>query len=233
VKIPFHQNILKLVGFFIAGVFTLGALLDAISNAITIVSPRITFVSTAWLVGIWLLVELVIAFFGIPWHPFIGDRVRVKILGAKFRMALFGMLCLLWLPRLGDLQTDSPMPLLEVRFVNSTDHDINILKRGEFVLWFPDVMSAGAPRIGGKVEFISKDEKPKSSSEYELTVPSKSLLKCFAMFLNEKRFKPILEAGETDLTLMATTSKGRITSPDSPFTLDVIGKKYLRWEVKP
>jgi hypothetical protein len=93
---PPFQRALKWASFLLAGALAVGAALDAVSNAISLVSLSVAIFITATIVAAWLVVETAAAIFGIPW----GGGARVRSLGPRVRLGLVGVLALLWLPQL-------------------------------------------------------------------------------------------------------------------------------------
>jgi hypothetical protein len=96
---PTHQRLL-LAGFWIlAGAVALGGLLDAISNAIALVTPLRATVGSFSVLTIWLTIEYYARKKGIAWSSS-GEAVRIRRLGWAVRFGIFGVLALLWLPAL-------------------------------------------------------------------------------------------------------------------------------------
>jgi hypothetical protein len=230
VKKPHHQRILKWSVFILLGLVSLGALLDAISNAVSLITPQATYVGSAVLIVGWLLTEALASLFGIPWVSG-GQPTRIRRLGPQVRFGLFGMLILLWVPRLGDLpRSDKTIPSVGINLVNPSSADIMILRRGEFVLWLPTALYDGAPRVGGRFTLTANDDA--GYSDAPISLMSGGSKRLTVKILAEEQFVRYLERGDTDLTLMLQTSNGSSWSPTIPFTRDTLLNRYLEWEVE-
>jgi hypothetical protein len=227
---PRHQKLLRWFGFILAGVISLGALLDAVSNAFSVVTPRVTYVSSAIILIFWLLTELAALLLGIPWMSKSGQKVQLRALGPKIRFGIIGILILLWVPRLGDIPfNNSEIPPVKILLVNPTNSDIQIGRRGEFVLWLPTALYYGAPRIGGKFTFFILGEKGYLDSP--ITVKANNKAWVFAKLLGQNRFIIYLEREDTDLELIAQTNAGTTYSPNIPFIKDALTNRYLEWKI--
>jgi hypothetical protein len=102
-------GILKRIGWAVAGILLAGALLDALVNARTLfVSSETTYWGTAVVLILGLLTQLFLRTFGLGWKAG-RQRVKVKGLGISIFYGLFGVLVLLWAPRLfrSDLSSSS------------------------------------------------------------------------------------------------------------------------------
>lgn len=225
---PLIQRLLKWGAFVLAGVLCLGALLDSITNTITLVTLSAAIATTSVVVPLWLLTELVVRLFGIPWGGNPGARPRIRTLGPGVRFGLVGMLALLWLPQLERLlPRDDTLPTLQVEIRNPTTNDIVVATRGEFVLWLPTALYDGIPRVGGRLALVPMQRDDREAIEF--VVPAKSSVRCIAEFLNEKRFLAILNSGDADFSLVAQTSLGTRISGNFPFTRAIVGQKYIEW----
>lgn len=90
------EDALRIIGLVFAGVLALGSVLDAVSNAISIIKPPVTFVGTLVLVVFWIGAEVV----GFRVVERDEEDSAAKGLGIKRRAFLVGMIILLWLPRI-------------------------------------------------------------------------------------------------------------------------------------
>lgn len=226
---PYHQRLLRWGAFLLAGFISLGALLDAISNAVILVPPRLTYVASAVLVVSWLLTEITARLFGIDWLSR-GDMARVKSLGPQLRFGLFGVLILLWIPRLGDLPVrEAPMPYVQVNLVNSGSADVSVARRGEFVLWLPTAMYDGAPRVGGRFAFVTGN--PGTYEDAPIVLKKGTAKSVAVKLLGAERFLGYLEREDTDLTLMVGTDKGISISDEITFSRGALESRYLEWEL--
>ena len=97
---PPHQRLVLATLWLLAGVVALGALLDAISNAISLVTPMRALVASALVLSFWCAVEFYARKKGIAWLSSGGVLVKIIRLGWSVRLGVFGVLALLWLPTL-------------------------------------------------------------------------------------------------------------------------------------
>ena len=97
-KKPFYQQVLLWVSFFLFGLLALGTLLDAISNAISLITLPIAIASTGIILATWIIIEFIAKLRGIRWVTRGGNAFIVTKLGIKPRLALFGVISLFWLP---------------------------------------------------------------------------------------------------------------------------------------
>jgi hypothetical protein len=98
---PLQRNLLRL-SYVLLGFAATGAFLDWINNAISIVTPKVTYIGTCCYVVVWLTAELISKVRGIQWKSSTGGSFRVKSLGVKLRLAMLGGILLLWIPRVID-----------------------------------------------------------------------------------------------------------------------------------
>ena len=85
--------------WFLAGLGALGAFLDAIGNALAIVTPSITVIGTIVFLAVWGLAELVIRVRRPRWRLDGGQPARLTALGLQPRWFVLGAILLLWIPR--------------------------------------------------------------------------------------------------------------------------------------
>lgn len=228
---PLYQRALKWVGLVLAGGLAFGAALDALGNSISLVSLPVAIYATAVMVPAWLIAEFAAMFYGIPWRTQDGSRINIRKLGPRIRLAIFGVLILLWLPQLGRLMpSEVSIPNLQVELRNRTTSDLNISTRGEFVLWLPTALYDGAPRVGGKMTIGPLRSLADSGSHFK--VATASSVRCSVRFLNPKRFSGMFESEESDAALIIKTSIGTRISPNFAFSPTVIGNRYLEWVIE-
>jgi tetratricopeptide (TPR) repeat protein len=99
---PAHQRLLTLLAYLSIGFIALGSLLDAINNAVTLISPTTTLTASALLIASWLLAEFLLRRLPLRWLTKGGKEIRIRRLGVKPRLIVVGALALLWIPRLTD-----------------------------------------------------------------------------------------------------------------------------------
>jgi tetratricopeptide (TPR) repeat protein len=93
----------------------LGALLDSVANAISLLTPWVASIGTACIVLLWLLARFLLPLYPLPWV--IGDqRVRVRTLGRQPTAFAVGMVLLLWIPSVVTQWRPSP-PSTEVQSI--------------------------------------------------------------------------------------------------------------------
>lgn len=88
----------KFIGYSAAGLLAFGALLDAISNAIQLITPGWAAVITAVLLTVSCVAEYVARSRGIPWKLRQGQEIRVRRLGKIWWSTAAGVLILTWIP---------------------------------------------------------------------------------------------------------------------------------------
>ncbi len=108
---PPYQTHWRRGASLIGGVLALGTLLDAIANALSIVTPLITVVGTLLLSAIWLFAEVILRFFRPRWSLPGGQISRLTRLGLQPRWMIAGSILLLWVPRgIDTLKERAPEP---------------------------------------------------------------------------------------------------------------------------
>jgi hypothetical protein len=210
----------------LVGVLALGSLLSAISNSISLVSPRVTYIASAFLIVTWVFFEFTFMMFRLPWLAAHGVRVRLIAPGVKPRLCMIGVLALLWVPRFGDLlRAGQGVPQATLKLVNNSDEDVAVSQRGEFVVWFPNATFDGAPRVPGTVLLLP------SSVETEATNPiivqRHRARFIHAKVLNERYFAPILDRDDSEITFFLHTQHGLRSSNEMPFRRSTFAKAYL------
>ncbi len=101
-KEPLYQRIFRWILYCLAGFLALGAFLDAISNAISVISPPITYFGSVAIVLLWIIAEQLLRKYPLRWIISERQGIRIKSFGVKPRLALLGIIALLWIPRLVD-----------------------------------------------------------------------------------------------------------------------------------
>jgi hypothetical protein len=223
------QRVVKWGLWLLAGCLALGVLLDSLSNAISLVSPAITYVTTAVVVTLWFFLEATARLFGIPWVSRDRKLVRLKRLGTQTRFGMTGALLLLWVPRLGDIPRSKQIPPVTVLLENSTDSAIIVGRRGELVVWLPNALYDGAPRIGGAFTFSTDGESGYVDSAIVVAPHSPRWVK--AHIHNQHYLYLFMEREDTELSLHVRTSAGVTFSPNVPFTAAALSSRYIKWEV--
>lgn len=99
---PLYQRAIQFTVYILFGLVAANSLLDAVGNAFALVSPSATYVGTGVIVVGGSLAAILIRRFPLRWVVRGGKEVRLKRLGVQIKLALLGMLVLLWMPRLVD-----------------------------------------------------------------------------------------------------------------------------------
>jgi hypothetical protein len=97
-RVPLYQRMIRTIAFAILGLTAFGTVLDALSNAVSLVTPRTTYLGTVLLVVGLLATNLLLRTWPLPWYT-AGVQIRIKNTGPKTTAVIVGMIALLWLPR--------------------------------------------------------------------------------------------------------------------------------------
>jgi hypothetical protein len=221
-----HQKLIKWIGFIIAGVLMGGALLDSLSNAVAIVSPKVTYTASAIVIASWVFVESTIRLFRPSWVGVGNTRFRLHSLGPQIRLAIVGILALLWIPRLGDIPNSIEIPEVAIKLVNASDTEIEIERRGDFVIWYPNASFDGAPRTPGR--YVLRELSERAAANEPLRIQARSELWAMAKILNAEYFVQILDRNDTDMTIFIQGRPGRIFEDYTfPFDRDTLSSSYI------
>jgi hypothetical protein len=133
-RVPLHQRALVLLGYGLVGFVSIGAFFDAISNAIALVSPRVTYALFPTVLAFWVALEVLLKSRGLNWVTSNGQTIVLRRLGARPRAAIVATLILLWLPRLTDVKSEPQAELIPfqsdvlgiviARFSNDLDNTV-------------------------------------------------------------------------------------------------------------
>lgn len=97
-KKPAYQTAVERISLVICGVVAAGALLDAVSGAISLISSRLAAVATAVMIATFVFLNILLRRSPIRWVTKGGKEIRVKRLGPIFYFVSLGILGLLWVP---------------------------------------------------------------------------------------------------------------------------------------
>lgn len=100
---PFHQKTLRALGFVGGGFLLIGAVADSVSNAFSLFSPRVTYLSTVIVCIAWFMAEVIVRVWPISWMSQGGKPTRLTRLGPRVRFSILGVLMLFWLPRVPEM----------------------------------------------------------------------------------------------------------------------------------
>ncbi len=106
---PLHQRIIVIVAAAVLGFLMVGAVLDAASNAISLISPRVTYLGTAAFLGVALAAEALLRRHPIRWVVN-GQATNIRRLQAIPLATLLGMVLLLWVPRIFEIRSPPAPP---------------------------------------------------------------------------------------------------------------------------
>jgi hypothetical protein len=83
------------------GILALGAILDAMSNAIALVTPLVTYIGTPIVFFSFVIIEARLRKHPVPWRSIDGQIMLLKsVRHSSLRFYFLGMVLLLWLPRI-------------------------------------------------------------------------------------------------------------------------------------
>lgn len=99
ISFPLHQRGVKWILGALAGLLFFGTLLDSISNALTLITPQITYISTVVLLVLIISLALVQRFKPVIWIDEAGNRNYIKIESYHY-LFVGGVIVLLWTPLL-------------------------------------------------------------------------------------------------------------------------------------
>ena len=103
------QSASKIVMHILGGFLALGALLDSVANAISLLTPLVASIGTVCIVLVWFLAYLILPSHPLPW-VFGNQRTRVKKPGIQPMAFTVGMVLLLWMPSLITQWQTPPAP---------------------------------------------------------------------------------------------------------------------------
>lgn len=123
-----YQKAAMIVWWLILGVLALGAFLDSIANAVSLITMPIAIVGTIIALAAWGLLETVLATRGILWVKS-GVKLRYIGLGSKTRAMFSGAILLLWVPTLvGVIQGDQLAKYVSIQNVDAYYYSIKSLE---------------------------------------------------------------------------------------------------------
>jgi hypothetical protein len=100
-SIPFYQKLLYRLRWILLAFLTVGAVLDAINNAVSLFPPYITYFGTVIVITLAIITFFVVRKCPFEWVVF-GQTILIKNPKAITNTAI-AILILLWVPRMGDL----------------------------------------------------------------------------------------------------------------------------------
>jgi tetratricopeptide (TPR) repeat protein len=97
-QVPFYQRVYRRIQWILLGAVLVGALLDSISNAISVITTTIAFWVTLLTILTWVCIHLYIRKRGLTWVAKDGRKIIVKKMGGKITLPLLGVILILWVP---------------------------------------------------------------------------------------------------------------------------------------
>jgi tetratricopeptide (TPR) repeat protein len=98
-KAPLHQRVIESAQYILAGVVAVGAVLDSFANALSLLTPLIAGIGTAFILLGWLLTSMILRFHPLSWVE-ANQEVLLRKLGIKPTAFMVGLVLLLWIPSL-------------------------------------------------------------------------------------------------------------------------------------
>lgn len=96
---PLYQRIItSYLPWILLGVTFVGSLIDTINN-LELISPIVTYVGTAMIIGLMFFLQNLFQKDSIYWIAETGERIRIKSLGIKNIIVGLGLIFALWIPR--------------------------------------------------------------------------------------------------------------------------------------
>jgi hypothetical protein len=119
------------------------------------------------------------------------------------------------------------VPNIQVRVKNPRKTGVAVSYRGDLVLWLPDALYDGAPRVGGRYEIIASDAGLVRPGLVSL--PAGRETRLILHLMDQERLYQYLKRGDTDLNFIFRLQDGQSFSSDQlPFTEGAVGKYYTR-----
>lgn len=107
---PWYQNLLVIVYWVLLGIFAFGSWLDSISNAITLVTPPLTYIGTAMALTLLPIIHFHLKRRPLNWLAKNGQISPITGLGPKPIFMTLGMVVLLWVPRIWTIESSNLAP---------------------------------------------------------------------------------------------------------------------------
>lgn len=134
VKIPFYQRAFLWVFYLLVGFLAVGSFLDAVSNAVSLVGPALTYVGSLIVSVLWVSAEFFLKTRPVRWVVSGGQEIRLRSLGIKPRLALAGAILLLWIPRVVDPAPGSERTTSRLELAKATSVVAEQIKMDRLIL---------------------------------------------------------------------------------------------------
>ncbi|MEL6253934.1 MAG: tetratricopeptide repeat protein [Bacteroidota bacterium] len=92
------KRLFTLISYPILGLLAFGAFLDAISNTFSVITPTLTYIISGFILIALIFDRWILKKINIPWDKGEGQKSFIRKLGIKTKLALLGVLGLVWLP---------------------------------------------------------------------------------------------------------------------------------------
>lgn len=100
---PFYQQAWPWAVSIVLGILAAGAFLDSLANTFLLITPRITYISSIVILGMWVPFMVLLKKHGLVWFTKDDQQVRIRRLQVKVKGAVIGIMILLWLPRIANV----------------------------------------------------------------------------------------------------------------------------------
>jgi hypothetical protein len=94
---PWYQRTSKIGMYVLGGFVALGAVLDSVTNAVSLMTPMVAGIGTACVVLVWFLAQIILPSHPLPW-VFGNQLMQVRKPGVQPTAFALGMVLLLWIP---------------------------------------------------------------------------------------------------------------------------------------
>lgn len=166
--------------YILGGFLALGALLDSVANAISLLTPLVASIGTACIVLVWVLAHIILPSHPLPW-VFGTQRIGVKKLGIQPTAFAVGMVLLLWMPsviaRWQTLPPPSPDKGIGVEKLDTIQRNTENIQQGtqHIVVQLEQELSIKNTQIlflQGQVERLQAQEPSPRARELAAHIPS-------------------------------------------------------------
>ena len=89
-KAPLHQRVIEIAQYILAGIVAVGAVLDSFANAISLLTPLMAGIGTAFILLGWLLTSIILRFHPLSWVE-ANQEVPLRKLGIKPTAFMVGL----------------------------------------------------------------------------------------------------------------------------------------------
>lgn len=139
---PAFQRIALALAYIVAGIVVAGSILDAVSNSLQLVTPRIAAIATAAIVVVLGVTEAVARITHFRWNFPGMSTSRVTRLGSRWFLGAVGVIATLWVPTLVSRLHPPPLPAdpLRYRYVTLDSGDARLfVARHIPEAWRPEI----------------------------------------------------------------------------------------------